>query len=303
MTDVDARALSRGDLAARRAEIVRLHRNGVPVMKIVKLLGASWTMVNAAIQRHAVGGDDAMQPRARGRKPGTGAALDEVGKVALRKLLVQRPWQRGLKKGTWSRDLVQQVVRERLGVTMTDRALANYLSEWGLQVDGPATPRARCTRQVRERLATEYPRIVQRAQDEDAEIYWVNEPKKLDAKLWFPEVPSNLDSSFVTPRPKKAFMASVSTGQGKLLWVVGRGNFTATFQEQFAHTLLKNTNRRFVFLIGNGTTALAKDELPMVVKRKAARPQESTGSGESEDGEGYGGGTDNEDEWDDPWNR
>lgn len=270
-------------------------------MKIANQLGVSWSMVNTALRLHAAGGDAALQPRTRGRKPGSGAALGEVEKVELRRILLRRPWQEGLRKGTWSRELVQQVVRQRFGVTMTDRAMANYLTHWGLKLDdGPTTPQARCTKTVRERLATEYPKIVQRAQEEDAEIYWVNDPKKLDAKLWFPDVPSDGRSSFVTPRPKRAFMASVSTGQGKLLWVVGRGYFTATFQEQFSRTLLRNTNKRFVFLIGSGTTALAKDEFPFVVDRRGRRAlpsqkqQKSAGEAFNEGAALYSG--------DEPWN-
>ena len=300
--NIDGRALSQQDLAAARAEIVRMHQEGVPVMKIGKLLGVSWSMVHAAIKRHAAGGLDALQPRARGRKPGTGAALGEVEKVGLRGLLVRRPWQHSLKHGTWSRELVQQVVRDELGVTMTDRALSNYLAAWGLQLDGPRTPLARCTTKVRDLLATELPKIVRRANEEDAVIYWVNDPKTLDAKLWFPEGPTDGGSSLVAPRPKRAFMASVSTGQGKLLWVVGKGYFTATFQEAFARTLLRNTNRRFVFLIGNGTAALAKDDLPMVVDRRAKptpAPAPGLGGREDEDDEA----SVDDDDWDDPWNR
>jgi len=77
MEKEDARKQTLLELHTRRKQVVRLHRQGLGVMGIVKLSGLSWPAVNAALKLFNEGGWTALQPKARGKETGNGRALSK----------------------------------------------------------------------------------------------------------------------------------------------------------------------------------------------------------------------------------
>jgi len=264
MVKQDARKLSREALGQQRAEVVRLHQECVRVMEIVKRTGLCWSTVNGAIRLWKKGGDQALQPAARGRKAGSGAKLTPDQEAAIRQLIRQRsPRHYGLKDALWSRDAVLRLVEKNLGITLTPRGMGNYLNRWGVVGGDPRkTPRQRCTLEVRGWLNANYPILRQRARAEDAAIYWVNKPVTRDAVLWSwarPIIEDNDDLIVavdpaeelenVVSVPRKISVASVENAQGKLLWAIGVGAFGAQRQVRFLRALIKDARGKTIFLI------------------------------------------------------
>ena len=82
-----ARKQTREVLHERRKQVIRMHRKGMPVMKIVERSGLSWHAVNAAIKKYSVEGVTALKPVARGKKQGSGRMLSEAQEAAVRQII------------------------------------------------------------------------------------------------------------------------------------------------------------------------------------------------------------------------
>ena len=63
MQKEDARKQSREVLHERRKQVIRMHRKGVGVIRIVELTGLSWTAVNTALRLHGAGASATLKPR------------------------------------------------------------------------------------------------------------------------------------------------------------------------------------------------------------------------------------------------
>ena len=70
MQKEDARKQSREVLHERRKQVIRMHRKGVGVMRIVELTGLSWTAVNTALRLHGAGASATLKPRCTRQEAG-----------------------------------------------------------------------------------------------------------------------------------------------------------------------------------------------------------------------------------------
>jgi len=176
---LDARTQSRKTLHERREAAVQLHLEGLPVMQIVERSGLSWSAVNAAITLYKAGGATALEPRARGRKQGTGRKLTSEQEAGIRQLIrSRRPWFYGLKTSLWTRDALLRLIKQKFDVDLTQRGIGNYLEAWGITVGTRnQRPIERCSREIRSWLKVNYPAIEQQARQDDAE-------KHRETPLW-----------------------------------------------------------------------------------------------------------------------
>ena len=109
MEKEDSRKQTREALHERRKQVIRMHRKGMPVMRIVELSGLSWYAVNAAIKRYLEAGASALKPEARGKKQGSGRALSEAQEATVRQIICdKRPEQLKMEFALWSRAAVMQ---------------------------------------------------------------------------------------------------------------------------------------------------------------------------------------------------
>ena len=88
MDKEDARSQTLGQLHERRKQVVRLHRTGHGVMRIVDLSGLSYPTVRKAIDLYEAGGLAAICPSPRGREPGDEATFGPRLKTAFARPLV-----------------------------------------------------------------------------------------------------------------------------------------------------------------------------------------------------------------------
>ncbi len=260
-----------GDLLQRRQEVIRLHLSGVPVMQVVVQTGMSWSAVNSALQLYATGGLEALTPRPRGRKPGSDRKLDAEQQQVIRDLIRwRRPRYYRLESSLWTRDLTLQLIEKRLGVTMTERALGNYLVEWGIEVGSRhEQPADRCTPSVRRWLDVNYSKILEHSRKVTAPIYWMNKARKLDGALWAPKRESQgvgvggaaefeefdddgdvYPAAQAKPRAVATYrLASAINNQGKLHWAVINSVFNAEQHARFHRNLAKDTRSGRLIII------------------------------------------------------
>jgi transposase len=86
MDKEDARNQTLAQLHERRKQVVRLHRKGHGVMRIVDLTGLSYPTVRKAIDLYEAGGLAAICPAPRGRELGNGRTLSADQEASIRQM-------------------------------------------------------------------------------------------------------------------------------------------------------------------------------------------------------------------------
>ena len=132
MDKEDARTQSREVLHGRRKQVIRLHRKGIGVMSIVEQTGLSWSAVKAAMSLFDEGQWSALKPEARGKKPGSGRSLTAEQEQSIRSIICdKRPEQLKMDFALWNRAAVGVLIERECGITLSVRAVGNYLKRWG----------------------------------------------------------------------------------------------------------------------------------------------------------------------------
>ena len=85
----NARKQTLEQLHERRKQVVRLHKRGIKIMKVVELTGLSYPAVRAVIDLFDAGGWCAIRPACRGRSKGDGRVLSEVQEQAIQSIIIR----------------------------------------------------------------------------------------------------------------------------------------------------------------------------------------------------------------------
>ncbi|MEO6562419.1 MAG: helix-turn-helix domain-containing protein, partial [Nitrosospira sp.] len=110
MDKEDARYQTMEQLHERRKQVVRLHRKGYGVMRIVELSGLSYPTVRGVINRYEQGGASTIRPVLRGKRAGTGRSLTDAQERLLQQIICdKRPEQLKMDFALWSRAAVMQL--------------------------------------------------------------------------------------------------------------------------------------------------------------------------------------------------
>jgi len=257
--------MTRDDLHEIRRKIVQLHLDAIPVMEIVGRTGLSWPAVNAAIKQYEAGGDTALKFSRRGRKLGTNRALSLEQEAEIQGLIQRkRPFQckvsgtrllrsENPKLFLWNRDAVTQLIEQKHAIKLSARGVAKYLGRWGfLHLKEKLRPIERCSKEVKSWLLENYSIIRQRAQAEDAEIYWLTRTPLVNAETE--------QASVRRERSQQLSMVSAITNRGKVHWLVIKGVFVPTQQNKFLKALI-GQSRKKVFLIRDDLKCYNKNEV------------------------------------------
>lgn len=246
----DARRQSSEQVAARRMLVAQLHQAGVPVMSIVRQSGLNWATVSKLLKKIESGDPSALMSAPRGRKRGQGRALSALQEIEIKQCIRNHgPWYYKLEDALWTRDTVARLIQSRCQVSLSTRAVTNYLVRWGIGLKEPAKPPyARCAKPVQKWLDENYRSVRSDAMAANAEVLWLNSPIKIESAQWF-----GLDTPVLaaaTPRPKAKRMSLISaiTVHGTLLWKVIGGTFTLQQQIKFINNLKKDVRRKLILI-------------------------------------------------------
>jgi len=132
MNKEDARYQTLEQLHERRKQVVRLHRKGMGVMRIVELTGLSWPAVRATVDAYEQGGMAAIKPADRGRSAGDGRCLTLAQEQRIQRIICdKRPEQLKMDFALWNRPAVMQLIKRECDMNLSVRAVGNYLKRWG----------------------------------------------------------------------------------------------------------------------------------------------------------------------------
>lgn len=269
----DARFLKLEQLHERRKQVVRLHRNKMPVMKIVQLCGLSYPTVRSVIDRYEQGGMSAIKPAARGNAPGTGRVLSDEQERAIRQMICdKRPEQLKMDFALWNRAAVMQLIESECAIKLSIRGVGNYLRRWGFT---PQKPIKKAYEQrpeaVKAWLDEQYPEIEKRAKAEGAEIHWGDETAVVNTDVrgrsYAPAGQTPVAYAVGGTRQKLSMIATV-TNQGKTRWMIIDEAFNADRLIEFLDALIRDADRKVFLILDNLRVHHSKPVKAWVAERK-----------------------------------
>jgi len=256
MDKEDARFQTLEQLHERRKQVVRLHRKGIGVMRIVELVGLSYPAVRGVIDRFEAGGLAATKPARRGRNSGQGRLLTEEQEREIQRIICdKRPEQLKMDFALWNRAAVMQLIERTYGITLSVRGVGNYLSRWGFT---PQKPIKKAYEQrpeaVQAWLDEHYPEIEWRAKAEGAEIQWGDETALVNTDVrgrsYAPVGQTPVTYAVGGTRQKLSMIATV-TNQGKARWMIIDEAFNSDKLIEFLGALIKDSGRKVFLILDN----------------------------------------------------
>ena len=253
--ETDARKLSASALHELRRQVIRLHKSGHKVMRIVELTGLSWPAVRKAIDNYEAEGAKSLKPKERGRSQGDGRSLSAEQELHIRRLISEkRPEQLKMEFALWTRGAVMELIARECGIPLKIRAVGNYLKRWGFT---PQKPIRRAYEQnpqaVKAWLETSYPAIEERAKAEGGEIHWGDETAVVNTDVrgrsYAPK--GETPVAYAPGSRAKLSMISTVTNQGKTRWMIIEDNFGAERLIEFLEALIKDADRKIFLILDN----------------------------------------------------
>lgn len=256
MDKEDARFQTLEQLHERRKQVVRLHRKGIGVMRIVELSGLSYPTVRGVIDRYEREGAKSIKPAPRGKLSGEGRSLTDEQERSVRQIICdKRPEQLKMEFALWNRAAVMQLIERECGIKLTVRGVGNYLKRWGFT---PQKPIKKAYEQRPEAVQTwldeTYPGIETRARAEGAEIHWGDETALVNTDVrgrsYAPSGKTPVAYTVGGTRQKLSMIATV-TNRGKARWMIIDEAFNSDRLIEFLDALIKDAGKKVFLILDN----------------------------------------------------
>lgn len=249
---IDARSLP-GHLQARlRRKAVELVDSGLTQAQAAEAVGVSRTTVTKWIGMRNEGGDAALAPRRRGRRPGTGALRGWQCAKVVNLITDRHPEQLKLPFVLWTARAVGQLIEREFGARLADRTVRAYLADWGFTPQRPARKAAgRDDEAVRRWTQEEYPQVRGEARRAGAMLMWLDETglrsEEVAGRSYAPRgrTPSVVVSG---ARLRLNVITAISAG-GALAFSCFGGRFNARVFVAFLGRLIRHAKGRPVHLV------------------------------------------------------
>lgn len=247
----DARHLSaEAQQDLRRRVIHAVVQASVKPAVAARLFGVARSAVYNWLQDYYTGGYRGLTARPRGR-PHEGRLKGYQAATIVRLLTRCCPSQRHLPFALWTREAVQQLIAQRVGLHLSVWTVGRYLKHWGFT---PQKPLRRAYEQdpgaVHRWLEQEYPAIRAQARREKADIHWGDE-MGLRSQDQRGRSYGRRGQTPVIPGTGQRFgcnMISTITNRGQLTFMVFEESFRTPVLLRFLRRLIRQTPRK-VFLI------------------------------------------------------
>lgn len=254
MKNRDARQLSSEAHENQRLSAVRAILAGTKQVKVAKIFHVTVQTVCLWFKKYKKGGFKALRSKQRGRPKEGGALLPWQAANVVRMLKSKNPDQLSLPFYLWTREAIQDLIKNKYGVRLSRWTVGRYLKRWGFT---PQKPLRRAYEQnpkaVRRWLEIDYPAISIRAKLEKALILWGDE-MGLRSDHTAGRSYGLRGQGAIIPGTGQRFgcnMISAISNQGQLFFMVIKGRFNSLVFIKFMRRLLKQSQQK-IFLIVDG---------------------------------------------------
>ncbi len=255
-TDLKSDALNIGSKVQHdlRKTIIRMLKDGKKGNQIAKDLGVSVGHVSNVKKLYEAGEAAALKPKKSGRPAGKNKVLTPEQEKEIQKIIVDKtPEQLRFKECMWTRNNIRQLIKEKYGIDIKFSTLGYYLARWGFTVQRPVK---RAYKQDEKKIDAwrnqEFPGITQRAEEEDAEIFFGDETNIRNtanyARGYAPK--GQMPVVRVEAQRLKIEMLSAISKRGKLRFMLYKDSMNTDKLIDFMTRLITDSMKK-VFLILN----------------------------------------------------
>src|SRR4051795_1443260 len=248
----DGRRESNDVLEALRLRAVRARGLGYTVVDIAAILGVREGTVSRWCSRYDRGGREALPGDRTGRPVGSGRRLSGEQEEGIQQMIeAKSPEELKISSALWTRQAVQELIKQRVGIRLPIRTVGEYLKRWGFT---PQKPVRKAYKQdpeaVAEWLDKKYPEIERRASKEDGEIHWGDETGvRSTCQHSRGYARPGATPELIVPGSRFSVnMIATVTNQGKVRWMIYAGKMNAALFIVFLERLIAGATRK-VFLI------------------------------------------------------
>ena len=248
----DGRSESNEVLEALRLRAVHARELGYAVVDIATILGVREETISRWCSRYDQGGQGALPGDRTGRPVGSGRLLTSEQERCIQQVIeTKSPQELEIPSALWTRQAVQGLIEQQVGVRLPIRTVGEYLQRWGYT---PQKPVRKAYKQdpdkVAEWLEKTYPGIEERAAREGGEIHWGDETGVRStcqhSRGYAP--PGETPELSVPASRFSVNMIATITNQGKVRWMIYTGKMNAALFIVFLTRLIAGAVKK-VFLI------------------------------------------------------
>jgi transposase len=248
----DGRHESDDVLDAFRSRAAHARELGYAVVDIAAILGAREETVSRWCSRYDRGGQEALPGDRTGRPIGSGRLLTGEQEQSIQEAIeTKSPEESGISSALWTRQAVQELIKQRVGIRLPIRTVGEYLKRWGFT---PRKPVRKAYNQdpeaVAEWLEKKYREIERRASKEDGEIHRGDETgvrSTCQHSRGYAR-PGETPELIVPGGRFSADMIATITNRGKVRWMIYPGKMNAALFIAFLTRLIAGATKK-VFLI------------------------------------------------------
>ena len=238
-----------------RKTIIRMLKDGKRGKEIAKELDVSEGHVSNVKKLYEAGGAKALKPAKRGRPAGKNKILTPEQEREIQRIIVDKnPEQLRFKECMWTRNNIRQLIKDKYGIDIKLSTLGYYLARWGFSVQRPVKRAYKQDEQkIHAWLNSEFPGITERAEKEDAEIFFGDETNiQNTANYARGYAPKGKTPVIRTEAQKlKIEMLSAISKRGKLHFLLYKESMNSEKLIDFMTRLIKDSKKKVFLVLDN----------------------------------------------------
>jgi len=262
MRKTDARKLSAEAQEALRIRVVMgITEEGLRQKEAVRLYRVSRAAVIKWTRIYRTNGMKGLYKQQQGRPQSSGKLAGWQAAWVARTITDKCPEQLKMPWGLWTREAIQQLIKDKFKVDLSISSVSRLLKKWGFTPQKPIR-RAyqRNPKIIAKWMQSEYPKIHKQAKKENAQIYWGDEMgvKSTD------QVGRSFGRRGQTPVVQTSGsryscnMISAISNAGSCRFMVFKERFTVDVYLKFLRKLLHKQDRKVVLIVDNHRVHHAK---------------------------------------------
>ncbi len=255
-----------------RKSIVRLFKQGKKNGEIAQILDVSERHVMAVKKMYAENGIAGIKPKTRGRKTGEKRILTPAHERGIMQIIVDKnPEQLKLKGCMWTRNNIRDLIFQKYKIDIKLSTLGYYLSRWGFSVQRPVKRAYKQDKkQIDQWLNKEFPGITERANAENADIFFGDETGIQNTANYLKGYAPKGKTPVVRAESKKMKinMLSAISKRGKMRFMLYKDNMTSEKLIDFLRRLVRDTDKKVFLILDNLRVHHAKKVMAWIENHK-----------------------------------
>ncbi len=238
-----------------KKQIVALLKKGFKHSEIAEILNVKLSAVSHTSSSYKKLGNNCLKEKTRGRKIGEKRLLTPEQEKEIQRIIIDKcPNQLRFNFMLWTRAAVCELIKSKYGIQITLRNMSEYLKRWGMTCQRPSKKAYfQDSVKLNKFMHEYYPAIVKKAKQEDAEIYWGDETginnREYHVRGYSPKGKTPEIASF--SKIEKINMISAITNHGTCRFMCYDENMTQQLFIEFMERLVKDANRKVLFIVDN----------------------------------------------------